>query len=284
MAGLISIAGLITVFVARGSRPYEVHVATKDAYTLQRELAAATGMPLSFEGLLGIRFVLLERKIVEAGRFLLYVAACETTNRQYRAIVPSHRTLFRAGHAFPLRLDGSLELDGDDQPVAGVTVSAIQQYMMSLNSVDTAVPARQYRLPTASEWRRACLAGATTKWSFGDRMEDIVEYGNVCDLLSYNWLPDCGEFDDGYSLSASVASFLPNGLGVYDMHGNIAEICHADDGVERYDGDSEFVSCGGSWFLPADACAADRVSRLEARFISDMRLGFRVLCEVPLAN
>jgi formylglycine-generating enzyme required for sulfatase activity len=66
-----------------------------------------------------------------------------------------------------------------------------------------------YRLPTEAEWEYACRAGTVTAFS----------HGNDESLL------------DRYAVYRSSrteisGSKLPNGWGLFDVHGNVSEWCH----------------------------------------------------------
>ncbi len=93
---------------------------------------------------------------------------------------------------------------------------------------------RTYRLPTEAEWEYACRAGTTTPWNCGRDPEKLRRVANVGDLLRRELRPPPpmdrfhhhhAPWEDGYALSAPVGSFEPNGFGLYDMHGNVAEMC-----------------------------------------------------------
>ena len=77
-----------------------------------------------------------------------------------------------------------------------------------IDSLNSAAGAELYRLPTFDEWIYACRAGTTTRWSFGD---------DVNELTYYAW------YDDNTSSVQGVGLKLPNPWGLYDMHGNVAE-------------------------------------------------------------
>ncbi|MFT7629095.1 MAG: sulfatase activating formylglycine-generating enzyme [Mariniblastus sp.] len=72
------------------------------------------------------------------------------------------------------------------------------------------IPGRNgYRLPTNAEWELACRASTTTDYSFGNDTQFMGRYA-VCDQSSTE---PCG-------------SKLPNGRGLFDMHGNLSELCN----------------------------------------------------------
>lgn len=66
-----------------------------------------------------------------------------------------------------------------------------------------------YRLPTHAEWEYACRATSTTDFSFGNDSHDLPRHA----VSSTNRSEACG-------------SKLPNGWGLFDMHGNVAEWCN----------------------------------------------------------
>ncbi len=66
-----------------------------------------------------------------------------------------------------------------------------------------------YRLPTAAEWEYACKAGTTTMRYFG-QSEAL--------LSNYAWY-----LDNSQDRCQPVGTLKPNDLGLFDMHGNVAE-------------------------------------------------------------
>ena len=125
-----------------------------------------------------------------------------------------------------------------------------------------------YRLPTEAEWEYSCRAGTTTEFASGSDEEMLRRYAVF-----------------QASRAAPGGSKLPNGWGLFDMHGNVWEWCW--DGYEKYDAKSPAVDPtgaagvparvirGGSWsYTAGDTRASSRYgSSPESR---NYALGFRV--------
>lgn len=94
------------------------------------------------------------------------------------------------------------------------------------------------RLPSEAEWEFATRAGTSTIWWTGNEKESVTGAANIADLCcktngadpswTYEeWL------DDGHVIHARVGSYRPNGFGLHDVCGNVAEYCE-DDFHETY--------------------------------------------------
>lgn len=86
-----------------------------------------------------------------------------------------------------------------------------------------------YRLPTEAEWEYACRAGSESKWCFGD---------NEVLLDEYAWYRE-----NSQGCSHSVGEKKANAWGLYDMHGNVRELCR-DWYKENY-----YVDCQQKWMM-----------------------------------
>lgn len=112
---------------------------------------------------------------------------------------------------------------------------------------------KPYRLLSESEWEYAARAGTTTRFSVGDAISPSQANFDGSDDGS-------GPSEINRQKTMPVGSFPPNGFGLYDMQGNVAqwvEDCwHTDytsdaptDGLAWLDGSScgGRVMRGGSW-------------------------------------
>ena len=111
---------------------------------------------------------------------------------------------------------------GDDHPVTCMNWGDANDYAAWL-ARKTGQP---YRLLSEAEYEYALRAGTTTEYWWGDDKDALCRHANGPDAhvmsLFPNWR-DGVACEDGFDFTAPVASFEPNGFGLYDMAGNVWE-------------------------------------------------------------
>lgn len=104
-------------------------------------------------------------------------------------------------------------------PVVCISWNDTNEYIKWLNNKE----GKNYRLPTEVEWEYAARSrGKKHLYSWGNENPS----GNVADETAKKELSGLAVwkgYNDGYAYTAPVGSFRPNGLGIYDMSGNVYE-------------------------------------------------------------
>jgi len=110
----------------------------------------------------------------------------------------------------------------DDHPVIMVS----WQEAVAFASWLTACEGVRYRLPTDDEWSKAV---GDDEFPWGREWPPSQAVGNYADESTIGRIRDTEGtipgYTDGFVLTAPVMSFAPNGLGIYDLGGNVWEWC-----------------------------------------------------------
>ena len=153
---------------------------------------------------------------------------------------------------------------------------------------------KAYRLLTEAEWEYAARAGTSTRYSFGDRQDDLCGHANVADRRLKEQFGDRAIADcaDGHATTAPVRSFKANTWGLHDMHGNAREwvqdcwLMKGDEKAPVKAAGAEPENCahraarGGAWSSEPDyARSASRVGNPAGYRASN--LGFRLVRVMP---
>ena len=175
---------------------------------------------------------------------------------------------------------------GENRPVENVSWQDAIAFCNKLSKITGKI----YRLPSEAEWEYACRAGTTTPFYFGVTITgDLANYDG-----NYTY---ASELKSVYRQETTdVGSFPPNPFGLYDMHGNVWELC-ADFWHDNYEGaptngsvweikkdekidqKKHFLRRGGSWRSYPNGCrAAFRTWAIS----NDQRInaGFRIVVGV----
>jgi formylglycine-generating enzyme required for sulfatase activity len=130
-------------------------------------------------------------------------------------------------------------------PVENVSWQDCQDFIKKLNEKE-AKGGYVYRLPTETEWEWACRGGATSEeeCSFNFYFDKPT---NVLSSKQANF-----GSDTPLGRPTKVGSYVPNKLGLYDMHGNVWQRCE----LLKHPKGVELVIRGGCYSGPAYSCTA----------------------------
>jgi formylglycine-generating enzyme required for sulfatase activity len=164
-------------------------------------------------------------------------------------------------------------------PVEMISLSKAQEFLSKLNS-QLAGDGLAYRLPTEEEWEYVCRGGPITQdqskyhFYFAKSKKDFTPTPSnslSSQEANFNGNYPAGSASKGPFLDrrSEVGTYLPNPLGVYDMHGNVSQWTITSGG-------SGYVIRGGSWFAKADQCTAT-IRRTPGPKTSLQGVGFRLM-------
>lgn len=145
-----------------------------------------------------------------------YIGATEVTVGQFRQFVEATKYVTEAesdgqgayaggGKARNPEYVWSGLGEPDEKPVRFVSWEDARRFCDWLSQQED----RTYRLPTDAEWEFACRAGTTTRYWFGNEFDQAK----------------ANSTQGGPSLVRVVGQYPANPFGLFDMHGNINEIC-----------------------------------------------------------
>jgi formylglycine-generating enzyme required for sulfatase activity/tRNA A-37 threonylcarbamoyl transferase component Bud32 len=222
--------------------------------------SAVAGSPGRFTNALGMKFVRVPRgtfwmggragepgeKEVEVPNDF-YLGVHEVTQEEWQKVMGNNPSQFsRTGKNHEDVKDVSDE-DLKRFPVDSVSWEDCQEFVAVLN---TKLKERGwvYRLPREVEWEYACRGGPAPA-----REDSAFDFypGTPTNTLA----PHSANFSaSGLRRTCKVGSYAPNRLGLFDMHGNVFELC--DDTVVEKEGPPLCVLRGGGWLDPATFCRA----------------------------
>lgn len=221
-----------------------------------------------------------------------YIGVFEVTQKQWELVI-GKRPSFWLGSQWGVR------------PVEQVTVEMIRGSAISQANLIGAESfigrlreksGVDFDLPTETHWEYACRAGAASDYSNGLECTRYKKDSAVDQIGRYQhnggWNADKwgGEFkwkmdkvDRNWGVengSAAVGSYTANDWGLFDMHGNVYEICLFAEN-RKVGRKGVAIALGGAWFSHAADCKAASAIEIGSGY-SGFGIGFR-LC-LPLAG
>jgi formylglycine-generating enzyme required for sulfatase activity len=220
------------------------------------------------------------QRVVMAEPF--YIGVHPVTQGQWAQIMERSPSHFRRGGDGEREVETVEDADLRQFPVENVSWADVQRFLKCLNARESNT-GWTYRLPTQEEWEFACR-GPVPPGDLGKEHCTFSYYApSPSNTLSPeqancshdNWLERMwggttkGKFQ---ARPTKVGSYPANGLGLFDMHGNVWELTSTPC-------EEEWIVRGGSWYVYPWSCTASACVTCASDYKSS-DLGFR-LVRVP---
>lgn len=175
--------------------------------------------------------------------------------------------IFRHGHP-----------EDPNMPIQNISFEAAQAYCHWLTEAYNASADKkkkfkkvQFRLPAAAEWESAARFGIEPDAPYPWKGGYYVRNSKGCYLLNLNASEACkgcghSPGEDGGIFTVAVGTYFPNNAGLYNICGNVAEMCN-----------QKGISKGGSWADPSLKCQIPANGNYTS---PDPTLGFRIFMDV----
>ena len=145
-----------------------------------------------------------------------YLGQYEVTQAQWNALMEANPSAFK----------------GDDLPVEKVLWDEVMEFCRKLNESGKAPAGWKFTLPTESQWEFAAKGGTKSrgyKYSGGDELEDVAWYNDNSGDVSLKGRQQERDYSilrqNNNNRTHPVGQKKPNELGLYDMNGNVKEMC-----------------------------------------------------------
>ena len=211
-----------------------------------------------------------------------YIGIFETTQRQYELIKGTNPADLNIGPKYPVEQVTYDMIRGDDQGANWPANNNVDS--TSFMGVLRAKTGLTFDLPTEAQWEYACRATTTTALNSGKDLTNATVCPNMAEVGRYTHNTNDGKGNN----FVEPGQYLVNNWGVFDMHGNLAELCL--DYYADYSGSAAVtdpkgpstgtlrVKRGGSWQDIASECRSARRVGVDSNF-HNQGTGFRVVVE-----
>ena len=217
-----------------------------------------------------------------------YMGVFEVTQRQWELVMGNRPSSFTNETCYatrPVENVSYQDIRGKDKGVKWPQTTDVDDGSF-MDVLRRKVGMNGFDLPTEAQWEYACRAGTTTALNDGLNLSDMTNAVELATTARYaynsGWSKDIYQgLADGYQWTDfacgtekgpdKVGNYAPNAFGLYDMHGNIYDLCLDVYGIPKGSIDpcgwesghvepplkqERRVSRGGSWRHRAYSCSS----------------------------